>query len=250
MLELSATGRRRAEALACLKAEVARLERSYTETPSRSVRFGTALDDAFDEGALPLGCIHELLIEGRDQEAASQGFISALMSKMSANGGIVWITKLRTIFPPGLTAFGLAPDRICFLDLSREKDALWAAEEALRCKTITAVVAEIANIDLTASRRLQLAAEHSGAPVFLMRLNPNRQGATASATRWRIKPLPSTAPDGLPGVGFPAFDVELLKVRGGRPGQWQMEWRGKAFHDVQMREVSQTPATTLRAGAA
>lgn len=250
MRESSGTERRRAEALACLKAEVARLERSHTETPVRSAKFGTSLDEAFDDQALPLGCIHEFLVEGRDQEAASQGFLAGLMSKMPENGGIVWITKRKTVFPPGLVTFGLKPDRICFLDLSREKDALWAAEEALRCKPVTAVVAEIANIDLTASRRLQLAAEHSGAPCFLMRHNPKSLGATASVTRWRIKPLPSTAPDGLPGIGFPAFDVELMKVRGGRPGQWQLEWRGNAFHDVRPSQSISAPTTIRRAGAA
>jgi protein ImuA len=169
---------------------------------------------------------------------------------MPANGGIVWITKRKTVFPPGLVTFGLQPDRICFLDLSREKDALWAAEEALRCKPVTAVVAEIANIDLTASRRLQLAAEHNGAPAFLMRSNPKSLGATASVTRWRIKPLPSIAPDGLPGIGFTSFDVELLKVRGGRPGQWQLEWRGNAFHDVPLTQSIAAPATVRRVGAA
>lgn len=146
--------------------------------------------------------------------------------------------------------FGLQPDRICFLDLPREKDALWAAEEALRCKPVSAVVAEIANIDLTASRRLQLAAEHSGAPAFLMRLNPTSLAATASTTRWRIKPLPSVAPDGLPGIGFPAFDVELIKVRGGRPGRWQMEWRGNAFQDVPLAQATINRTSVQRRGAA
>lgn len=250
MLKPLAAERRRAEVLACLKAEVARLERSYMETPSGTASFGTAIDDSFDGRALPLGCLHEFLVDGRDQEAASQGFIAGLMSRLPASGGIVWITRRRTVFPPGLVSFGLQPDRICFLDLPREKDVLWAAEEALRCKPVTAVVAEISNIDLTASRRLQLAAEQSGAPAFLMRLNPKSLGATASVTRWRIKPLPSTAPDGLPGVGFPAFEVELIKVRGGRTGQWMMEWRGHEFHDVRAGAAVEGRAQAARIGAA
>lgn len=250
MRESSGAERRRAELLARLKSDVSRLERASKEVAVKPASFGCSLDEAFDDRALPLGCIHEFLVDGRDQEAASQGFLSALMSKMPATGGIVWITKRKTVFPPGLVTFGLKPDRVCFLDLAREKDALWAAEEALRCKPVTAVVAEIANIDLTATRRLQLAAEHSGAPAFLMRSNPKSLAATASATRWRIRPLPSTAPDGLPGVGFPAFDVELLKVRGGKPGKWQIEWRGNAFHDVFLPHTASVPATVRERGAA
>jgi hypothetical protein len=41
-------------------------------------------------------------------------------------------------------------------------------EEALRCKAVAAAVGEINNIDLTASRRLQLAAEQGGATGFLL----------------------------------------------------------------------------------
>jgi protein ImuA len=45
-----------------------------------------------------------------------------------------------------------------------------------------------------------------------------------------VTPLPSITEDGLPGVGFPRWEVELLKVRNGRPGKWQMEWSEGQFH--------------------
>jgi protein ImuA len=35
--------------------------------------------------------------------------------------------------------------------------------------------------------------------------------------------------DGLPGVGFPRWQVELLKVRNGNPGCWQVEWVAGSF---------------------
>ena len=39
----------------------------------------------------------------------------------------------RTIFPPALKSFGIAPDKIIFIDLKKEKEILWAMEEALKC---------------------------------------------------------------------------------------------------------------------
>jgi protein ImuA len=33
----------------------------------------------------------------------------------------------------------------------------------------------------------------------------------------------------LPGVGFPKWNVELLKVRNGKPGSWQVEWAAGKF---------------------
>jgi protein ImuA len=40
--------------------------------------------------------------------------------------------------------------------------------------------------------------------------------------------------NGIPGVGFPCWNVELLKVRNGRPGTWQVEWRGGRFTHLSM----------------
>jgi protein ImuA len=124
-------------------------------------------------------------------------------------------------------------------------------EEALRCKAVSACVGEISNIDLTASRRLQLAAEQSGATGFLLRMNPKSLSSTACATRWKIRPLPSVLEDGMPGVGFPRWEAELLKVRNGKPGVWQIEWAGKQFRETaEKQKTSISNTINLRAGAA
>jgi protein ImuA len=41
--------------------------------------------------------------------------------------------------------------------------------------------------------------------------------------------------DGLPGIGFPRWQVELLKVRNGKPGSWQLEWVSRKFQPVASR---------------
>src|SRR5690606_39979301 len=86
------------------------------------------------------------------------------------------------------------------------------------------------------SRRLQLAVEKSRVTGLILRCNPRAIGSTACTARWRIRSLPSILVDGLPGVGFPRWEVELLKVRNGNPGCWQLEWSENRFLPVMPAE--------------
>ena len=65
-------------------------------------------------------------------------------------------------YGPGLDLFGLSPARLLVLNVSRPADVLWAMEEGLRCRALACVIAELtgegAEADLTATRRLSLAA--------------------------------------------------------------------------------------------
>jgi protein ImuA len=100
----------------------------------------------------------------------------------------------------------------------------WATEESLKCRGISAVVGEMRNIDFTLSRRLQLAVEHSHATGFIIRSHNKKLNTTACISRWKITSLPSQLPDNLPGVGFPKWKVELLRMRNGKPGVWELQW--------------------------
>ena len=39
--------------------------------------------------------------------------------------------------------------------------------------------------------------------------------------------------DDMPGVAFPRWKVELLKVRNGTPGNWMIEWNNNSFINIQ-----------------
>ena len=165
--------------------------------------------------------------------SATAGFVSCLLAGLMKEGGAcVWISSSRTIFPPALKSFGIAPDQILFIDLKKEKDVCWAMEEALKYAGLAAVVGEIREIDFTASRRLQLAVEQSRVTGFILRQDPRRLHTTACVSRWKIKSLPSYWEDDMPGLGFPRWNIELLKIRNGRPGAWQMEWSHGALQAV------------------
>lgn len=190
------------------------------------------IKNAFPNASFPLGAIHEFFCNRMEDVSASGGFIAGIVSAIMRKGGVsLWIGSSRTIFPPALKSFGIEADKIIFIDVQKEKEILWVMEEALKCEGLATVIAETAEISFTASRRLQLAVEQSRVTGFVIRRNP-RNLATACVTRWRVSPVPAAAEDGLPGVGFPRWNVELLKVRNGTPGTWQLEWAAGRFRHV------------------
>jgi protein ImuA len=191
------------------------------------------VEAAFPNAVFPVGAIHEFITSDREQAAASIGFMAGLISGLAKKGGAcLWISVSGKLFPPSLTAFDVEPDRMIFIDVEREKDVLWAMEEALKCEGLAAVIAEVRDISFAQSRRLQLAVESSKVTGLLLRNDPRRLGTTTCVARWQITPLPSEPEDELPGVGFPRWQVDLLRVRNGSPGSWKMEWVDGCFVPV------------------
>jgi protein ImuA len=183
-----------------------------------------AIQYAFPNKSFPLGAIHEFVCTNQEDLAASAAFISGITASIMKKGApAVWISSSKNIFPPALTQFGIQSHNIIFIHLQKERERLWAMEEALKCDALASVIADIKDISFTDSRRFQLAVEQSKVTGFLLRHQP-KNFATAAVTRWKISSLP-TAPGEIPGVNFPTWNVELVKVRNGKPGKWKMEWR-------------------------
>ncbi len=202
-----------------------------------------SLREAFPGGSFPLGAVHEFLSPVAEGAASTAGFISGLLSSlMGDNGTALWISAARTIFPPALRSFGIQPDRVVFVDLKKEKDVLWVMDEALKCGALSAVVGEMKDINFTESRRLQLAVEQSKSTGFILRNNA-KLNTTACVSRWRITPLASELIDDLPGVGFPQWRVELLRMRNGRSGVWDLKWINERFAPVNIRASRMLPNT-------
>ena len=188
---------------------------------------------AFPNNKFPVGAVHEFCCATSNDAAASAGFIAGIVSSLMRSEGVsIWISSARTIFPPALKYFGIQPDRIVFVDLQKQQDVLWVMEEALKCEGLAAVVGEISELSFTASRRLQLAVEQSRVTGFILRVKPRNLNITACVTRWKITSISSILPDEMPGLGFPRWNVELLKVRNGKPGTWEIEWKGRRFRNT------------------
>lgn len=128
---------------------------------------------------------------------------------------------------PGLVELGIRPDTLLFVTVRDAQSALQAGLEGARCTALGAVIIELMGepraLDLTASRRLALAARQAGTPVFLVRVAAEPQ-PSAAETRWHIRAAPSLAfPAHAP--GHPVFSLTLLRHRGGlQSGLWHLEW--------------------------
>lgn len=66
------------------------------------------------------------------------------------------------LFAPALEQVGLSSDQVIYVEAGDENAVLASMEEGLRHGGIGAVVADVAKLSMTASRRLHLAAKASG----------------------------------------------------------------------------------------
>ena len=220
----------KAHIIAQLKKELLNL--TYSKPPGHDSNLPPELGflkQHLPQANFPVAAIHEFLCATNESVAASEAFVSALVSTLMNNNAVtVWVSSNKNLFPPALRLFGIDPDKIIFIQLHKEKELLWAMEEALKCNGLAAVVCELPELSFTSSRRFQLAVEQSAVTGFILRINPRKLATTACVTRWQISSLPSET-TALPGVGFPKWNVELLKVKNGKPGSWQVEWAAGKF---------------------
>ncbi len=176
-----------------LRSDILRLEGYTAPVAAAKSSFGLGpVEQAFPNGLVPLAALHEFCCFEPEQGAATGGFISGLLAVLMQQGGAcLWIGAGRTLFPPALKLFGVAPERLIFLDLPHVRELAWAAEEALKCTGLAAVIAEMGDLGPVAARRLQLAAEQGGVTGFILRNDVRRPLMRTCAARWQIDPLPS-----------------------------------------------------------
>ncbi|HSZ74867.1 MAG TPA: hypothetical protein VK779_08605 [Rhizomicrobium sp.] len=192
------------------------------------VPLGHAETDARLGGGLLRGTLHE--VYAGDASAAT-GFAAALAIRTMDDRDMLWVRQDFSALEHGemsATGFlelGLNPSRLILMRAAHAEDALRAGADALSCAGLGAVVIEIPGtpkiLDLTASRRLVLAASRKRVTVFLLRFGARPQ-ASAAETRWIVRAAPSHFDD--EDWGAPRFDAELSRNRHGSTGHWIMEW--------------------------
>ncbi|MDE2465611.1 MAG: ImuA protein [Alphaproteobacteria bacterium] len=188
---------------------------------------GCAPIDTCLQGGLIRGAMHEVAAADHAATPAAMGFLLALAAIAAGSRPLVWVLPRHGDFGqpygPGMKAFGLDPGAFVFLRCASTQEQLWALEEVLRAGAVGAVIGtRPAGMDLTASRRLHLAAETGSTPLFLLRAHQDHE-VSAAVTRWRIQPQ-RAATDSLGFLGAPRFAVALERVRAGKPGTWVVEW--------------------------
>jgi protein ImuA len=219
--------------LTALRRQVRAIERGGREEGGDVLPFGLpAVDDCLP-GGLPLACLHEMTgpdAGGLAGLGPAIGFAAALAATIARrrNRPVLWLAPRLTLYPPGLAAYGLTPDRLLVARAVKPADLLWALEEAARSPSLAAIIAQDVRADLTASRRLQLAAEAGGATPLLLNTAQPAGATNAATTRWHITPAPGQprpGEDAWPGLADPVWHVALQRCRAGRPGAWRLLWR-------------------------
>lgn len=265
----------KARLIAELRAQIAGLEAVHPSIDgdpkaARAVTLGAVrLDAALPDGGLKSGALHEVRAADYRGMGAGLGFAAALVTRCAEarpDAPVLWCEGGHTpfdvghLYGPGLAAFGFAPERLIVVSPARAVDLLWTMEEALRLGAFAAVVGEIdgrvAQLDLTATRRLQLAAEESGTPAFLL-TGHVAASASAAVTRWCVASAPSQMDEAEAAgfsalVGRPRWQVRLERCRGALTGAleaaWCVEWdaRQRIFCDVPpAREAGDRDAGTV-----
>jgi protein ImuA len=225
---------RRVESLTTLKAY---LDKPEFEQTSARTPLGHGEIDFCLKGGLRHGVLHEVF-SAPSHETAATGFVAGLATRVAADKCALWIRQdfstheFGELSPTGLLELGLDPARLLLLSVANANDGLRAANDALSCMALGAVVIEIPGspkiLDLTTSRRLSLAAAQKSVTAFLLRFSAQPCASTAE-TRWLVRGAASQTQN--EDWGYPTFDVDLVRNRHGKTGHWFMEWNcdGRIF---------------------
>ena len=205
--------------------------------PARTERWRPGLADA---------CRHSEIFASAT-EASGAGLALALAADASLDGGPdeagdrawLWVQDkaARRLagrpYRPGLPRS--LRHRLIHVAADSAQDALFALEEGLRCRDLAFVIGEIAGnpraLGLTASRRLSLAAERHGVPLWLVRLDAAHDLGSARL-RWAAHSAPSLPPRwNAAAPGAPAWQAELFRAHTYQPGRWVLRDDGVLVAD-------------------
>lgn len=221
--------------------------------------------------ATPRGSLHEVFADSLVNSGAALGFALAqarrcieperpglLILQLKADAQEIGLP-----YGLGLKSFGLDNEAIVLIRTDTIVELLWAMEEAIACRAVGAVVADIATphkaLDFTASRRLALRASSAGAAVFVVRYARDRE-ASAARFRWRVVPeLSGAQPFDNRAPGPPRWRVTLEKGSLGKRRKataegevFLVDWTGNEFvlADQNSRDFAGAQDVAALSGAA
>ncbi|WP_421952737.1 ImuA family protein [Pelagibacterium sp.] len=236
----------KARQIGALRQALASLD-SFGEAGRHGVfTLGAGPVDAALGGGLARGAVHEIYPAQAFDIAAAAGFAAGLCLRAVPDAPLLWIRHRRSeietgaLYAQGFAEMGVAVDRLVMVHVDDFADGLRASLEGLRCAGLGGVIFESwgnsKHLDLTASRRLSLAAQDSGATGLLLRVKAGPE-PSAAATRWQVEAAPSSDLLGLP--GRPALRARLLRQKSGPSGWcWNLEWNHETLGFAQTQALS------------
>lgn len=193
---------------------------------------------------------NEVFASSREAGGAAAALALALDGMKAGQGedaGVLWVQDAKALRLTGRPYRAGLPQavrsRLIHVTAKTPEDALFALEEGVRCRDLAFVVGEIAGnprtLDFVASRRLSLAAEKYGVPLWLVRLDAARDLSSARM-RWDVRSAPSPHPRWNPAApGSPSWRAELFRARTHLSGEWMLRDEGNRL--AADRLVTTTP---------
>ena len=230
---------------------VQRVETGRERLVSPPVALGEPEVDSRLGGGLAHAALHEFFAANPADASALAGFAILLTMRAELCGKpVIWVREDRgdrnngRLYALGLVELGADPARFTIVHAPDTLSLLRAGADIVKCSGVGAVFIEpwgkANELDLTASRRLSMAAARSGVMTLLLRAGSGAGAGiwaepqpSAAMTRWRIgcapsMPLRSFGPDIEPDTfapGPPTFEIEMLRHRGGLPNfTARLEW--------------------------
>lgn len=165
-----------------------------------------ALDRLLPEKGWPRGALIDFILPHHKQKVLHGiGELRLLLPAMCGlaehDKWLLWIGPPHVPYAPALQSAGLDLERLVLIeDKISHSNKIWAMEKALRTAGCGMVLCWVDSIPMAASRRLQLAAEQSGATGVL--LQTKKVAVSAACLRLKLTPLKNS------------LLIELTKARG------------------------------------
>lgn len=192
-----------------------------------------AIDHDLPDGGLALGAVHEIA------GPLAHGFAARILAHLS--GPVLWFrpqTEKALLYAPTLQAMGCRVEHWLIAYTPTAKDLLWGLEEGLRSGAVDAVIGEPTTpLSMTASRRLQLAAERGKALGLILTglqrsdVDATQLSPSTLTSRWHVGPMPSSSADADKDLENPTLEthalesmwqVRLLKHRTASAANWSV----------------------------
>ena len=160
-----------------------------------------ALDAQLPGGGWPVGSLVEVLQDQAGQHVW-QLLLPGLAQAIGKQAGpVVLVDAPFQPFGPSLAAQGLPGERLLCVRAGKPQARLWAAEQALRCADVVAVMAWLPQCKGTELRRLHMAAQQHDKLLFVFRGLNARQDASPARLRLWVE-------------GVDSLQLHILKRRG------------------------------------
>lgn len=179
--------------------------------PQAAQATGYALLDAqLPGGGWPVGALCEVLQPLAGLHEWQLVLPALAQATAGRTGAVVAVAPPCEPFGPALKVQGLPPERLCVVRAGSAHAAFWAAEQALRCGDVLAVMAWLPQAPAAALRRLQLAAAQQRQLLWVFRPVSAAPQASPALLRLQVQGLSA----GAAASAAPGLQVQILKRRG------------------------------------